>query len=413
MTWFRVDIGRALIALAIALLLYTYVHNETNPSETASFELPVDFLSLPPGLLAPVTQPGPSVRVRVSAPRDTLLGIRSSSLRASIDLRRGKGGIDEYPVTVEVPDPRVRLVEIVPAEIPVRLEEVSDKRVTLRINRSGGVPFGYEAGQADADPADVTISGPSSLIQKIASASVEVKLDGATVNIDTPATPVFLDSQGQAVDPENRTLRSSPETVRVRVAITQQVSYKTVPVRPTIAGNIDSGYTIDGITIDPPAVTLVAPPQSLRTVDLVDTAPIDMTDATATFTRQIAVRYPDGSSPVGADSVRVTVRLSPLVVLQPVSIPVVATNVPTGLRVAETLPFVQALLRGPSTSIRVIDPTQMRATVDLSGQAAGVHELPIEVASLNGVVLDSLTPSSVTVRLTGPDAEPSATLLPS
>ncbi|MBI4214059.1 MAG: hypothetical protein HY534_07105 [Chloroflexi bacterium] len=392
-----------MVALAIALLLYTYVQNETNPSEIGGFEVPVDFVDIPPGLLAQATQAVPSVHVRVSAPRDALLGIRSSSLRAYVDLHRGRSGINEYPVGVELPDPRVRLLEVVPAELPVRLEEISEKRVPVRPNRTGAVPFGYEAGQVEIDPPEISISGPNSLIQRIASASVDIKFDGATVNMDASYAPILLDAQGHTVDPDGRAVRETPETVRVRIPITQQISYKTVPVRPTITGNIDSGYLIEGVVVDPPVITLVAPPQALRTADLVETAPVDVTDAATTLTRQVAFRIPEGVSLLGADNVRVTVRVTPLVVLQPFSLPVVAENVLSGLQVAGALPFVQAIMRGPSTSLRGADPTQAGATVDLAGLGPGLYELPVRVNAPPDLVLQSVIPSSVAVRLIAPE----------
>ncbi len=395
----RLDLGRTLVALAIAVLLYVYVHNETNPSEIGSFEVPVELLDVPSGLLAPAPQSVPTVRIRVSAPRDTLVGLRSSSLRAYVDLHRGRGGVGEYPVGVELPDPRVRLLEVVPAELPVRLEETSEKRITVRVNRTGGVPFGYEAGQAEIDPAEISVSGPSSLMQRISSASVDVKLDGVTVNVDALYPPILLNAQGQTVDPGGRAIQENPETVRVRVPITQQISYKTVPVRPTIGGNIDSGYSIEGIVVDPPVITLVGVPAALQASDRVETATVDVTNAAATVTRQVALRLPEGASPVGTDSIRVTVRLAPLVVLQPFSIPVVAENVGPGLQVASGLPFVQAILRGSSTGLRAADPTVMHATVDLSGQGPGIHELPVRVVTPVDVSLQSVTPATVAVRL--------------
>lgn len=397
----RLDLGRAVVALVIALLLYAYVHNETNPSEIGSFEVPVDLVDVPSGLLPPGAQTVPSVRVRVSAPRDTLLGIRSTSLRAYVDLRRGTGGVDEYPVGVELPDPRVRLLEVVPAELPVRLEEMSERRVPVRVSRVGSVPFGYEAGQAETEPGEILFSGPSSFIQHVATASVEIKLDGVTLNLDAPYTPIPVDAQGQTVDPGGRALQGRPESVRVRVPITQQLVYKTLPVRPRVIGSINSAYSIEGVAADPPLITLVAPPQALHNVELVETAAVDVTDlATPILTRQVGLNLPEGSSPVGPDSVRITVRLTPLLVLQPFSLPVVAENVPSGLQVTAGLPSVQALLRGPAVAMRTIDPTLLRASVDLAGQDAGVHELPVTVTAPPELDVQSITPSTVTARLT-------------
>ena len=406
----RVDIGRALIAITISILLFAYVRTEANPPEIGSYEVPIDVLDVPPGLLLSGGPP-PSVRVRVNAPRDTLSGIRSSSLRAYIDLRKGKSGIDEYPVGVEMPDPRVRLMDVVPSEIPVRLEELVARRVPVRVNRTGAVPFGYEAGPAEFDPTEIAISGPISLLQRVAGASVDVKLDGVTVNIDAPHTVALVDAQGQSISTEVRSARTSPETVRVRVPINQQLSYKTVAVRAAIVGSADSGYSIDGIAVDPSTVTVVGGPQALRTVDVVDSQPIEVADATATFSRQVPIRVPEGVSLAGEATVRITVRVTPLIVLQPFSLPISVAGLQPGLQAVTPLPFVQAVVRGPSPVVRALDPDQLRASVDLTGQGPGVHEVNVLVTVPGEVNLQSVTPNSIALRLASATApSPAPTL---
>jgi YbbR domain-containing protein len=396
----HVDVGRALIALAISILLFAYVRSEANPPEIASFEVPVDLVDVPPGLLLPAGQP-PSVRVRLSAPRDTLSGIRSTSLRAFIDLRRGYTGIEEYPVKVELPDPRVRLMDVVPSEIPVRLEEVIERKISVRVNRSGSVPFGYEAGPAEVDPPEVSVSGPTSLVQRIASASVDLRVEGATVNIDALYPLTLVDAQGQSLTTEGRSAHLTPETVRVRVPISQQLSYKTVPLRASITGSPDPAYSIEAITVEPSTVTVVGGPQALRTIDAVDTQPLDLADAATTSTRQVAIRVPEGVSVAGDPSARITVRIAPLVLLQPFSVPIAVEGLQPGLQMTTALPFAQVVVRGTSTGLRAVDPAQIHASVDLSGLGVGLHEVAVKTAAPDTLNVQSTTPSSVAVRIVG------------
>lgn len=398
----HLDIGRALIALVISLLLFAYVRTEANPPEIATFEVPVEMVDVPPGLLLPASQP-PSVRVRVTAPRDTLSGIRSTSLRAFVDLRRGSTGVSEYPVGVEVPDPRVRLMEVVPSELPVRLEEVGEKRVQVHVARVGTVPLGYEAGAAEIEPREITVSGPTSLLQRVAAANVDVRLDGITAPVDAAYLVSLVDAEGQTIQTEGRSARISPETVRVRLSISQLLSYKTVPVRAVVTGNADIGYTIEGITVEPSSVTLVGSPANLANVDALDTQQVEVGDATASIVRQVPFRVPSGLSVSGENSARVTVRIVPLVVLQPFSIPIAVTGVQPGLQVITPLPFAQAVFRGPTPVLRNIDPGQLRATVDLSGRGPGLHEVPVQFAFPAELNVQSTTPTSVAIRIAGPE----------
>lgn len=404
----RIDVGRAIVALIIAIVLFTFVRNEANPAEIASFEVPVDYVDAPLGLLIAPGQAPPGVRVRVSGPRDTVGGIRSGAVRAYVDLRRGRSGIEEYRVSVELPDPRVRLIDVIPAEIPVRLEEIIERRVPVRVSRSGNVPFGYDAGAIQVEPSEVVASGPSSVLQRTASAALDLKLDGATVNIDGTYGLTPLDPQGQSVPMEGRAVRFTPETVRVRVPITQQLSYKTVPVRPTIAGAPDSGFAIEALSVDPPVVTVAGSTQTLGAIEVAQTQQVDVGDASVTFTRQVALLVPEGTSVVGQDSVRVSVRIGALVVLQPLPVPLSVDDVPPGLQVVGALPTIQVVLRGPASTVRSVDPARFRAAINLGGREPGLHEVSVNVAAPGDLTIESFAPRAVAVRLAGPEPAPAA-----
>src|SRR4051812_802335 len=95
----RVDIGRLVLAVLIALALYGAVHAEQNPPETGSFDVPVDVTNVPPGFLL-MTGESRVVSVRVSAPREEWVSLRPGSFQAQVQLGRGTTGVDEYPVTV-------------------------------------------------------------------------------------------------------------------------------------------------------------------------------------------------------------------------------------------------------------------------------------------------------------------------
>ncbi|MSQ23446.1 MAG: hypothetical protein EXR58_02685 [Chloroflexi bacterium] len=400
------DVSRGVVALAIAVLLFVYVHSEANPAEIATFEMPIDIVDVPPGLLVPPSQAAPTVRVRISAPRDTLAGIRSTSFRALVDLRKATSGANEYLVAVELPDPRIRLIEVVPSEIPIRLEELLSRRIPVRVNRLGSVPFGYEAGSPEANPAEVEVIGPSSVVQRVAGAGVDLRLDGATANLDAAHGTTLFDIQGQTVSTEGRGVRTVPESIRVKVSITQQITYKSVPVRPTLVGNVDPGFTVDGLTVEPSTVTVVGAPEALRQVDVIDTQTVDVADAAATLSRLVTLRIPANTSVPSPEAVRVGIRLSPLVVLQPFNIPISFVNLSSGLQVAGSLSIEQITVRGASTAIRSADPAQIRATVDLSGLTAGTYDRTVTVSLPGELSLQSSTPSSISVQIAAQESAP-------
>jgi YbbR domain-containing protein len=411
----RFNVGRALLALLISLALYSVVAGEQNPSEVASFDLRAELDNQPSGLVVINDSSSRAVTARIQGPRDAMASLRPSSLRAYVDLAKSTPGADQYPVHIELPDPRLRVVDVTPSRLTVRLDQNVDRMVPVRLNRVGNVPFGYEAGDPEIDPTTVTVSGPASAVRNVDAMVIEFRLDGVTSTVDGRYAGTAVDASGQPVASDGPAIRVNPAQIRVRIPVEQQLSYKTVGVQPTISGSVQSGYVIEGVTTEPSAVTIVGAPQALASANYAQTEPIDATDASATFARQVSVIVPEGVSVVGEGEVRVTVRIAPLSLSQSVSAVPVPENVSSGLQVGSALPSVQIILQGPPSALRGIQPSDVRVTVNLAGRGAGTHQVAVDVAAPPGITAQSINPSVVSVTLTeiqNTDTVPTATSTP-
>lgn len=412
MTWLlpHLDIGRALLAVIISVTLYTVVQREQNPPDTGVLDVGVELANIPPGLLVLGDAPTPTVRARISAPRDMWPSLRTNALQAIVDLSRAAAGGDHfYPVTLDPPDPRIRVIEIIPPQISVRLDQTIERTVPVRLNRAGTVPFGYDTGVANVEPSAVTVSGPASAVRRVEVATVEVRLDGTTVNIDGRYRPVPMDLQGQPVGTEGVAVRVSPTNVRVQIPVTQQLTYKTVGVQPAIAGTPQSGHLIEGVTVEPPAVTIVGSPQALAAVNFAATERVDTTDATSTFARQVSVIVPEGVSVVQEGLVRVTVRLTALDLAQGIATVPLPENIPPGLELVGTIPNVQLAIRGAPLTLRALQGSDIRASLNLESLGAGSHQIEVAVSAPPGITVLSINPQTVQVTLAPVPTPPTTT----
>lgn len=393
----HIDIGRGILALIISIALFSVVEREQNPPEAGTFEVPIELERVPPGLVVIDGQPHPTVQVRLSAPREVWVSMRPSDVKASVDLSTASAGVGQYRINVDVPSPRVRIVEVIPPRLTVRIDELIERAVQVRLNRIGTVPFGYEAGDAVVDPSTVLISGPASIVRRVESAMLDLRLEGLSSDVDAryPVTPV--DAQGQPVPTER--LRMTPGMVRVHATITQQLSYKTVGVQPEIVGSVQSGYVIDGVTVEPSAIMIVGQPRALAGVNFVSTERIDVTDANATFARQASLVLAEGVSLPQESTVRVTVRISPIVLSQSyVTVPAIE-NVAPGLQVTSPIPQVQIVLEGVTSQLRGVQPTDLRAILDMMGLGVGTHSVPVTVITPPGLSVQTVSPRVITVTL--------------
>ena len=395
----HLDLTRGLLALLLSVALFGVVQSERNPPETGSVDTPLDIVNTPPGLLIVGNPSATAVQVRVSAPRENWISMRSGAVRASVDLSRGLLGPQDYPVSVDVPDPRIRVVEAIPSRVSVHLDERLERAVPVRLQLSGTVPVGYIAGDAEIEPATVDVTGPASAVQQIESAAVELRLDGVTAPVDGRYTAAPVDVNGESISAEGRGLRLAPPAVRVRIPVSQQFASKSVGVQPVMSGSVRSGYVIEGVATEPSVVTIVGAPRVVGPATFAETERIDVTDVSSTFTRQVALLAPDGVSMLQQDVARVTVRVAPLVLMQSFATVPVPAGLPGNLQVVSSLPSVQVVFQGPAPTLQGVAAGDFRATINPEGLTAGTHRATVDVEAPSGISIQSVNPRVIAVTL--------------
>ena len=164
---FTVDRGRAVFAVALAVLLYFVALSETNPesrSET-TFTIPVQAVNIPSGLV--LTSRPPDVRVWVRAPSNVFGRLNQNSFTAQVDCSSARAGDnDNLPIVVTPTDPEVREATADPSTAKLTLEEVRPQVLPVRVNVTGQPPTGYQRGDPNVDPAQITVTGAASLVSR-------------------------------------------------------------------------------------------------------------------------------------------------------------------------------------------------------------------------------------------------------
>lgn len=95
---------------------------------------------------------------------------------------------------------RVTVVDTSPSRITVNLEVLASKLVEVHAVFIGDLPPGYEIkGEPIFDINQVTVSGPQSRVDQVASAQVEIDIDGAREAVEDDARPVPVDPDGNPI----------------------------------------------------------------------------------------------------------------------------------------------------------------------------------------------------------------------
>jgi YbbR domain-containing protein len=403
----RINFGLIILAIIVSLALWVLVVSDQNPDRTDTPDLliPVEISNVPPGLAVMSTLD--PVRFRIRAPRDRWDGLQVTSFRASVDLSQARAGIQQIPIRAEASDPQVRVLEVVPQTATIRIDEIQDRTVPVRVNLIGNVPFGYVYGTPRVEPEVVTVTGPASIVQTVEMASVDVRVDGITVAIDSSFHLLPLDPTLAPV----RSVRLSPQTAHVRLPVDQQVSYKQVGVRASVSGEVAPGYWIESVSVDPSSITVVGDPNVLGRINYLDTATLDVSGASSTITRDIRIELPDGASALQQQTTRMRVAISSLESSQSVRVAPVVVGMAPELQVLSSPSFVDVTLRGPATAMRSVNLDQVRATFDVGGLGEGTHTVRPSVTAPQGVSVASVSPETFNLTL-APIQTPTPTATP-
>ena len=152
-----------LVALAVTLALWLGVTGLSTPTTTRLTGIPLSlrFSSDAEVTNSPITE----IDVIISGDNRKIAQINKNDLVASVDLTSvlpGDRVVQLTPENVELQLPLgVRLDEITPSRMAVRLEAVEEKEVPVQIETIGKLPDGFEVYSQMADPGTCTSSRPA------------------------------------------------------------------------------------------------------------------------------------------------------------------------------------------------------------------------------------------------------------
>lgn len=207
-----------LLALGITLALWVGV---TGLSEVGSDRYKVPLVLRLADNAEATNQPIDQVEVRISGDKRRLEQVREGDLRVWVDLTAtpvGNHTINLAPDTVSMPDlPNgIRLEDINPKKIVVRLEAIEEREVAVRVETQGSVKDGSEVYAEVVQPARVRIRGPVSYVRGLSSIPTE-KIDVADRSEDFTVRQVRI----APLSNENATVLESFVDVMFRVGETR------------------------------------------------------------------------------------------------------------------------------------------------------------------------------------------------
>jgi len=174
-----------------------------------------------------------------------------------------------------------------------------------------------------------------------------------------------------------------------------------------MTGTQASGYRLAGVDVFPPTVTLIGSPGALEALPaFAATEPIDISGARADIEKDVPLTLPPDVALFDRQSVRVVVKVEPIVGSLTIPSQPVVIGLGPGLAARVSPETVDVILEGALPVLETIDPSlgsgqaleqDVRVILDLSDLGIGTHQIEPRVETPEGVVARSVLPATVQV----------------
>jgi YbbR domain-containing protein len=210
-------------------------------------------------------------------------------------------------------------------------------------------------------------------------------------------------------------VKLEPDRTVSTASVEQLAGFRDVAVKIELTGTQASGYRMVDVNVTPPTVTVFGSPNELEALQgFVETEPVNIDGVQATIERDVLLNLPTGVALLGQQSVRVTVKIEPIVGSLTVPSRPITVGLQAGLEARVSPETVEVILVGALPVLDSIDlERDVRVILDLSNLDIGTHQLTPKVETPEGVVAQSILPATVQVTIErAPRVTPAPSPLP-
>lgn len=241
---FLEDWSLKLLSLAIAVVLWLLVTGQNEPV-TAHVNVQLNFIR--PQSLEISNDPPRTVDVMLTGSRNKLDDLSSLDLVATVDISDQRAGerVVRLADKAQIPLPQgIKVDGFQPSAIPVRLEEIVERQVTLEPKLEGKPDNGFEVYAVYPNKGSVTVRGPASRVnelQKVMTESIwlaghKESFTASNVALDVADPKIDLLEPVVSVDVEIGERRTEKHLSGVSVSTSQGGKLQPATTSVTVMG---------------------------------------------------------------------------------------------------------------------------------------------------------------------------------
>jgi YbbR domain-containing protein len=241
---------------------------------------------------------------------------------------------------------------------------------------------------------DLRVSGPRALLSRINPTDLSIRLDLSDVR---PGAAVFRVLTDQLNLPRGvRIVRLTPPEVTLALA---RIGRRTIPVRLELDGKPGDGLRVTEAKVSPDTVEVMGPMEHIDALKVVETVPIDLTDAAVgLIERDAALEPPPEFVSYSAFLVRAQIRVEePEQTRVWRRLSVLVSNAPAPIRLSPDV--VDVTVRGPRSIVASLELEHGAVYIDAAGLQPGRHSVVPTVDLPAKVELVKQEPASIAVQV--------------
>ena len=254
-----------IICFLLAIVLWFVIINEQNPLSEGSYTVTITVENLNSQYIT--SNVPKTVYVRLSGPRNTIINVGASDIKAYIDLSDVQEGTVDVPIHVEIPSgTELKKQSMTSTKITVDVYTVKEFKLTPHI--VGNLDEKDFISELKIVPEKVVVSGARRLIQQVNQAVIEVPVNQRNGDFALMAPIHLYDAEGSPVEG----LEMTPWQSNVKVTIGHDAMSKSVPLNVNITGQTATKT----LTIQPTSIQIRGSADTLRNISSIDLPDINV-----------------------------------------------------------------------------------------------------------------------------------------
>lgn len=370
----------AALSLVIAFVLWFYVITVVSPgSEDWVYDIPVVFegetvLTEDRGMMITSRSEDVLIDLKLSGNRTDLAKVNRGNITIKVDLSKvydpGEHELTFNPIFPgDVPSGALTVESKYPETVKLTVEKKVKKPVDVRVNFVGSAAenFMVDTENRILDYPTVNVTGPSSVVDLIDHAIIDVDLTDRVESISENFRYTLCDADGNPVDVELVTTDVAEVHLDVKIQ-----RFKQIPL--TLALTYGGGTTEHSVEVivEPAYISVSGSELMLEDLNEIQLGSIDLSAIEADFEKTYPITIPEGITNLSERTeATVKVQFLNLAIMDFEVTDITTANVPEGMEAELMSQVLKVRLRGPAAIMKKLTAQDIKVVVDFSGKELG------------------------------------------